>query len=78
MNKISGKKCKSFLRKYINYRKYPLYEFDNLIDCETAKILENSYRAINIAFIDEWTRFSFNNNVKLIQINDLEDLNNLV
>ena len=50
MNKISGIKCKSF-KKNINYRKYPLYEFDNLIDCET-KILENSYRAINIAFID--------------------------
>ena len=76
MNKISGIKCKSFLKKYINYRKYPLYEFDNLIDCETAKILENSYRAINIAFIDEWTRFSFENNVKLNKVIDAIKLRN--
>ena len=68
MNKISGVKCKNFLKKYINYKKFPLFQFDNIIDCETAKILENSYRAINIAFIDEWTKFSFENNINLNQI----------
>ncbi len=70
MNKISGKKCKIFLKKYINYKRYPLFQFDNIIDCESAKILENSYRAINIAFIDEWTKFSYENNIKLNQIID--------
>ena len=70
MNKLSGIKCKMFLKKYIKYKKYPLFQFDNILDCETAKILENSYRAINIAFIDEWTKFSFDNNVNLNQIID--------
>ena len=27
-------------------------------ECEFSKILENSYRATNIAFIDEWTKYS--------------------
>lgn len=70
MNKISATKCKIFLKKYINHKKYPLFQFDNILDCETAKILENSYRAINIAFIDEWTKFSFDNNINLNQIID--------
>ena len=70
MNKLSGIKCKIFLKKYINHKKYPLFQFNNILDCETAKILENSYRAINIAFIDEWTKFSFDNNVNLNQIID--------
>ena len=70
MNKSSRFKCRNFLKKYINYKKFPLYEFDNLIDCEAAKILENSYRAINIAFIDEWTKFSVKTKLNLNKIID--------
>ena len=58
MNKSSALKCKNFLKQFINYKRFSLFEFDNLIDCEAAKILENSYRAINIAFIDEWTKYA--------------------
>jgi len=57
-NEKSKKKCKKFLSSFINIKKYPLFELKSLTECETAKILENSYRAINIAFIDEWTKFS--------------------
>jgi len=70
MNKSSSFKCRNFLKKYINYKKFPLYEFDNLIDCEAAKILENSYRAVNIAFIDEWTKFSVKTKLNLNKIID--------
>jgi len=70
MNKASSLKCRNFLKKYINYKKFPLYEFDNLIDCEAAKILENSYRAVNIAFIDEWTKFSVKTKLNLNKIID--------
>mgnify|MGYP001434425407 CR=1 FL=1 len=70
MNQSSAFKCKNFLKKYINYKKFPLYEFDNLIDCEAAKILENSYRAVNIAFIDEWTKFSIKTKLNLNKIID--------
>jgi nucleotide sugar dehydrogenase len=58
MNKSSALQCNNFLKQFINYKRFPLFEFDNLIDCEAAKILENSYRAINIAFIDEWTKYA--------------------
>ena len=27
------------------------------MDCETCKIFENTYRAVNIAFMDEFTNF---------------------
>jgi len=57
-NNISKKKCKQFLSSFINIKKYPLFELNTITECETAKILENSYRAINIAFIDEWTKYS--------------------
>ena len=65
INNISKTKCKNFLKLFINYKKYPLVELKKLIDCEAAKILENSYRAINIAFIDEWTKYSILTGINL-------------
>lgn len=58
INKQSKLKCKSFFKSFVNYKKYQLTEFNKIIECETAKILENSYRATNIALIDEWTQVS--------------------
>ena len=58
INQLSKNKCKSFLEKIINVKKFPLYPLKNNTDCEFSKILENTYRATNIAFIDEWTKFS--------------------
>ncbi len=68
INQISKNKCKDFLKKFIDYKKFKLTEFDNIIECETAKILENSYRASNIAFIDEWTKAGEVLNVDLKKI----------
>ena len=65
ISKLSGKK---FLKSFVNYKKYKLVELPSIIDCETAKILENSFRAINIAFIDEWTKFSNKLNINLNSI----------
>ena len=53
MNNVSKKICKNFLLKFIK-KKSLLYEQDTLTDCEAAKILENSFRSINISLIDEW------------------------
>jgi len=58
INYQSKTRCKQFLKKIINYKKYPLYELNSNTECEFSKILENSYRASNIAFIDEWTKYS--------------------
>ena len=58
INKKSKIRCKNFLSKIINIKKYPLTKLDSNTECEFSKILENSYRATNIAFIDEWTKYS--------------------
>ena len=64
INQSSKKKCKKFLQSFINTNKFPLTILENTRSSETSKVLENSYRAINIALIEEWTKFT-----KLIDIN---------
>jgi UDP-N-acetyl-D-glucosamine dehydrogenase len=71
MNNTSKVKIRNFLKKFINYKNFSLDELPSLIDCETAKILENSYRALNIAFIDEWTKFALQKNINLNRIIDV-------
>ena len=61
---------KIFLEKVINTKKYPLFKLEKTRDCETSKILENSYRAVNIAFIDEWTKFANSIGVNLNKVID--------
>jgi len=58
INKTSKKLCKKFLEEFINYKRYPLTELENTDASELSKILENSFRAINIALIEEWRKFS--------------------
>ena len=50
--------CKAFLSKVINVKSYPLTRLNSTTASETAKVLENSYRAVNIALIEEWSRFA--------------------
>ncbi len=51
-------KCEAFLSKIINTTDYPLTRLDTTYASETAKVLENSYRAVTIAFMEEWGRFA--------------------
>ena len=57
-NLESTKKCKEFLETIINTQKYEMKEVMSPTASETAKIMENSYRALNIAFIDEWSKYA--------------------
>lgn len=50
--------CERFLERIIDVREYPLTRLEKPTASETAKVMENSYRAANIAFIDEWSRFA--------------------
>ena len=68
INKISENKCKNFLSKIINVNKYALTKLKNITSSETCKLMENSYRAVNIAFIDEWVKFSNQLNLNLFDI----------
>jgi UDP-N-acetyl-D-glucosamine dehydrogenase len=57
-----------FLKEVINTRDYPLTVLDKPIESETAKIIENSYRATILAFLDEWSLFAEQNGVDLIKV----------
>lgn len=63
INDYSAKKCKQFLEKIINTKKFPLTQLKTITDCETCKIIENTYRAVNIALLDELTKFSIENKI---------------
>jgi UDP-N-acetyl-D-glucosamine dehydrogenase len=57
-----------FLREVIDTEKYPLTVLDRPIESETAKIVENSYRATILAFLDEWSHFAEQNGVDLMKV----------
>ncbi len=64
-NEYSKNKFKNFFSKVINVKKFPLSEISSISTCELTKVLENSYRAMNIAFIDEWVKFSMKSKINL-------------
>jgi nucleotide sugar dehydrogenase len=57
-----------FLNEVLNTRDYPLTVLDRPIESETAKIVENSYRAAILAFMDEWSLFAERNGVDLKKV----------
>ena len=70
MNEESADRCESFLSKVINTDEFPLTRLSSMTASETAKVLENSYRAANIAFMDEWTKYAELVGVNLIEVID--------
>ena len=68
INKEAAMKCRKFFSKVINTKKYPLIKLQNTNSSELSKVLENSYRAVNIAFIEEWSRFSEDIGVDLYDV----------
>ncbi len=58
MNPQSADRAQAFLSKYVDVEHFPLWRHKTLRAAEMAKLLENAYRATNIAFIDEWTRLA--------------------
>ena len=57
-----------FLNEVLNTEEFPLTVLDRPIESETAKIIENSYRATTLAFMDEWSLFAERNGVDLIKV----------
>ena len=47
------KRVEKFLREVLNTKEYPLTVMDRPIESETTKIVENSYRATILAFMNE-------------------------
>jgi hypothetical protein len=68
VNKSARKRVTRFLSDVLNTDKYPLTVLDRPIESETAKIMENSYRATILAFMDEWSVFAERNGVDLKKV----------
>ena len=66
--KLAEKKTYDFFSSFINTKRYPLTCMSDVTSVELTKVLENTYRAVNIAFIDEWTKFSEDLNINLYEI----------
>jgi UDP-N-acetyl-D-glucosamine dehydrogenase len=70
INEEARRRVVRFLTEVINTKDYPLTVLDRPIESETAKIVENSYRATILAFLDEWSTFSERNGVDLTKVID--------
>lgn len=62
--------CEAFLSSFINVGRYPLRRLSSTEASETAKVLENSYRATTIAFMEEWGRFAEKVGIDLFEVID--------
>ena len=67
-NEKSAEAVEKFLRTVIKTDEYPLTKLGNTNATEMAKVLENSFRAMNIAFIVEWSRFAEEAGVDLYEV----------
>ena len=70
INKESEERVVAFLGEVIDIENYPLTVLEKPIESETCKIVENSYRATILAFLDEWSLFAETNGVDLIKVID--------
>jgi UDP-N-acetyl-D-glucosamine dehydrogenase len=70
INNESKEKTIDFLSEVIDVEKYPLKVLDRPIESETCKIVENSYRATILAFLNEWSLFAETNGIDLIKVID--------
>ena len=68
INPKARERVKVFLSNVINVDRFPMTVLDRPIESETCKIVENSYRATILAFLDEWSVFSERNGVDLTKV----------
>lgn len=59
-----------FLESFINTKDFPLTVLHSTTASEISKVLENSFRAMNIAFINEWAEFAQSSDVNLFEVID--------
>lgn len=68
INETSANAVEAFLKTIIDTSKCDLTRLKHTNATEMAKVLENSYRATNIAFAVEWSRFAEEAGVDLYEI----------
>ena len=67
-NAEARSRVEKFLHEVLNTKQFPLTVMDRPIESETTKIVENSYRAAILAFLNEWSLFAERNGVDLIKV----------
>jgi nucleotide sugar dehydrogenase len=67
-NPEARRRVEKFLREVLNTKQFPLTVMDRPIESETTKIVENSYRATILAYLNEWSLFAERNGVDLIKV----------
>ena len=70
INPESRERVVKFLQEVIDTENHPLTVLDRPIESETAKIVENSYRATILGFLNEWSLFAERNGVDLVKVID--------
>ena len=68
INDKARERVEKFLNEVLSTDKFPLTVLDRPVESETTKIVENSYRATILAFLDEWSLFAERNGVDLIKV----------
>jgi nucleotide sugar dehydrogenase len=66
----AAKAAEAFLRTVIDTDTYPLTRLGSTTASETAKVMENTFRATTIALMEEWGRFAETVGVDLFEIVD--------
>ena len=67
-NATARRRVVKFLKEVLNTDQFPLTVMDRPIESETTKIVENSYRATTLAFLNEWSLFAERNGVDLVKV----------
>ena len=67
-NETARQRVVKFLQEVLNTKDFPLTVMDRPIESETTKIVENSYRATTLAFLNEWSLFAERNGVDLTKV----------
>ncbi len=70
IDKASANDTEKFLKTIISTDQFPLTRLGGTNASEMSKVLENSFRAMNIAFIQEWTEYAEAADVNLFEVID--------
>ncbi len=67
-NQEARERVVKFGQKFLTPKIFPPMVMDRPIESETTKIVENSYRATILAFLNEWSLFAERNGVDLMKV----------
>ncbi len=70
VDRESAAAASNFLLGFVDTAAAPPWELDDTVSSELGKLLENSYRSMNIAFIYEWTLLAESIGVNLFEVVD--------